>query len=60
MGGCNSGVEYLLPKQNVVGSNPITRSNANGVICRVADPLHVARRTHTKTGLKAPDRVWVI
>ena len=26
MGGCNSGVEYLLPKQNVVGSNPITRS----------------------------------
>ena len=24
--GCNSGVEYLLPKQNVVGSNPITRS----------------------------------
>ena len=25
-GGCNSGVEYLLPKQKVVGSNPITRS----------------------------------
>ena len=24
--GCNSGVECLLPKQNVVGSNPITRS----------------------------------
>ena len=27
MGGCNSGVECLLPKQNVVGSNPITRSS---------------------------------
>ena len=26
--GCNSGVECLLPKQNVVGSNPITRSTA--------------------------------
>ncbi len=25
--GCNSGVECLLPKQDVVGSNPITRSN---------------------------------
>ena len=25
-GGCNSGVECLLPKQAVVGSNPITRS----------------------------------
>ena len=25
-GGCNSVVEYLLPKQKVVGSNPITRS----------------------------------
>ena len=25
--GCNSGVECLLPKQNVVGSNPITRSS---------------------------------
>jgi hypothetical protein len=24
--GCNSVVECLLPKQNVVGSNPITRS----------------------------------
>ena len=24
--GCNSGVECLLPKQDVVGSNPITRS----------------------------------
>lgn len=24
--GCSSGVERLLPKQNVVGSNPITRS----------------------------------
>ena len=27
LSGCNSGVECLLPKQNVVGSNPITRSN---------------------------------
>ncbi len=26
LGGCNSVVEYLLPKQRVVGSNPITRS----------------------------------
>ena len=26
MGGCNSVVECLLPKQKVVGSNPITRS----------------------------------
>ena len=26
-GGCNSGGECLLPKQNVVGSNPITRSS---------------------------------
>ena len=26
--GCNSVVECLLPKQNVVGSNPITRSNS--------------------------------
>ena len=26
MGGCNSAVECLLPKQDVVGSNPITRS----------------------------------
>ena len=25
--GCSSGVERLLPKQDVVGSNPITRSN---------------------------------
>ena len=25
--GCNSGVECLLPKQNVEGSNPSTRSN---------------------------------
>ena len=25
-GGCNSVVEYLLPKQKVAGSNPITRS----------------------------------
>ena len=24
--GCNSVVEYLLPKQRVVGSNPIARS----------------------------------
>ena len=27
MGGCSSGVERLLPKQDVVGSNPITRSS---------------------------------
>ncbi len=27
LSGCNSGVECLLPKQNVVGSNPITRSS---------------------------------
>ena len=26
-GGCNSAAEYLLPKQGVVGSNPITRSS---------------------------------
>ena len=26
VGGCNSAVECLLPKQDVVGSNPITRS----------------------------------
>ena len=25
--GCSSGVEHLLPKQRVVGSNPITRSS---------------------------------
>ena len=28
LGGCNSVVEYLLPKQKVVGSNPITRSKS--------------------------------
>ena len=27
-GGCNSAVECLLPKQGVVGSNPITRSTS--------------------------------
>ena len=26
LGGCNSAEECLLPKQDVVGSNPITRS----------------------------------
>ncbi len=29
MSGCNSAVECLLPKQDVVGSNPITRSTIN-------------------------------
>ena len=32
--GCNSAVECLLPKQDVVGSNPITRSiRRKGVSC---------------------------
>ncbi len=30
LGGCNSAVECLLPKQDVVGSNPITRSTRLG------------------------------
>ena len=27
LGGCNSAVECLLPKQDVAGSNPVTRSS---------------------------------
>ncbi len=30
LSGCNSVVECLLPKQDVVGSIPITRSNPEG------------------------------
>ena len=34
LGGCNSAEECLLPKQDVVGSNPITRSTklSNGFV----------------------------
>ena len=49
LSGCNSGVECLLPKQNVVGSNPITRSTGQ-LIPTFPYPCGVGRRPN-------PDRI---
>ena len=47
--GCNSGVECLLPKQNVVGSNPITRSaHPNPTGAGLSSPLSQSSTRHVQ------------
>ena len=46
LGGCNSAVEYLLPKQDVEGSNPFTRST------KLSDDLHSSKINLRLTTMK--------